>query len=205
MVPKSILIRCAKCQIFGIWHTKHQKQSIMRCAKCAKILRHATVRSHLWHSLDENAICVYYFFIHLSLSSQLKYIIIFTFSHSFFASPSPFSHTLFFSLLPFFSILFSFMNHEPPPISSLPSHKFHHHWSILSPSPVFPPLFSLSPQWSMISYVERRRPPRLATDHWPTLRQKGTPMWRTWWPEVKTSISDGDKGSCPDLIVALER
>ena len=127
MVPKSILIRCAKCQIFGIWHTKHQKQSIMRCAKCAKILRHATVRSHFWHSLDENAICVYYFFIHLSLSSQLKYIIIFTFSHSFSASPSPLSHTLFFSLLPFFSILFSFMNHEPPPISSLPSHKFHHH------------------------------------------------------------------------------
>ena len=124
---KSILIRCAKCQIFGIWHTKNQKQSIMRCAECAKILRHATVCSHLWHGTDENAICVYYFFIHLSLLSRLKYIIIFTFSRSFSASPSPLTHTPFFSLLPFCFILVPFMNHEPPPISSLPSHKFHHH------------------------------------------------------------------------------
>ena len=34
---KSILIRSAKCQIFGIWHTKHQKPSHMRCSKCQKI------------------------------------------------------------------------------------------------------------------------------------------------------------------------
>ena len=123
----------------------------MRYAKYAKILRHATVRSHLWHSMDENAICVYYFFIHLFLSSQLKYIIIFKFSHSFSASPSLLSHTLFFSLLPFCSILFPFMNHEPPPISSLPSQKFHHHWSIKSHSPVFSPLFS--PFFALFSLI----------------------------------------------------
>ena len=111
-------------------------------AKCQKILRHATVCSHLWHDTDENSICVYYFFIHLSRSSQLKYIFIFMFSHTFTASPSPLLHTLFFSPLPFFSILFQFMNNEPPPISSLPFHKFRHHWSIKSPSPVFfPPFF----------------------------------------------------------------
>ena len=71
----------------------------MRCAKCVKILRHATICSHFWHSTNENAIYVYYYFIHLSLSSWLKYNFIFTFSYSFSASPSPLSHTLFFSLL----------------------------------------------------------------------------------------------------------
>ena len=76
-------------------------------------------------------------FIHFSLSSRLKYIIIFTFSHSFSTSSYPLSLSLFFSPLPFCSILFPFMNHELPSISSLPSHKFHHHWSIKSPSPVF--------------------------------------------------------------------
>ena len=30
---KSISIRCAKCQIFDIWRTKHQKTSHMRCFK----------------------------------------------------------------------------------------------------------------------------------------------------------------------------
>ena len=57
-MPKGglILIRCAKCQIFGIWHTKHQKQTLMRCAKCLKILRHATVRSQIWERTDRYAI-----------------------------------------------------------------------------------------------------------------------------------------------------
>ena len=73
----------------------------MRCAKCVKILRHATICSHFWHSTNENVIYVYYYFIHLSLSSWLKYNFIFTFSYSFSASPSPLSHTLFFSLLLF--------------------------------------------------------------------------------------------------------
>ena len=58
----------AKCQIFGIWHIKHQKQTIMRCAKCQKILRHATVHSHLWHSTDENAKPNKSFFIQFFLS-----------------------------------------------------------------------------------------------------------------------------------------
>ena len=43
---------------------------------------------------------------------------------------------------PFCSILFPFMNHEPPPISSLSSHKFYHHWSMKSGSPIFFPTFS---------------------------------------------------------------
>ena len=57
-MPKGglILIRCAKCQIFGIWHTKHQKQTLMRCAKCLKILRHATVQSQIWERTDRYAI-----------------------------------------------------------------------------------------------------------------------------------------------------
>ena len=99
MVPKSILIRCAKCQI-------HQKQSIMRCAKCAKILRHATVRSHLWHSLDENAICVYYFFYssfspisikiyhHLHVQSLIFCFSISTLPYSFLLPSSLFLYSL---------------------------------------------------------------------------------------------------------------
>ena len=42
--------------IFGIWHTKHQKQSIIRCVKCVEILRHATVPSYVWHGTGENGI-----------------------------------------------------------------------------------------------------------------------------------------------------
>ena len=30
----STSIRCTKCQNFGIWHTKHQKTSHIRCSKC---------------------------------------------------------------------------------------------------------------------------------------------------------------------------
>ena len=129
-------------------------------------MKHATVRSHLWHNMDENAICVYYFFIHLSLSSQLKYIIIFMFSHSFSVSPSLLSHTFFFSLLPFCFILFPFTNHEPPPISSLPSQKFHHHWSIKSHSPVFFPFFRslLTDLWSHMLRDRDRPGSPLITD-----------------------------------------
>ena len=57
--------------------------------------------------------------------------------------------------------------------------------TLISPS-------SISPYWSC--HTERQRPPRLATNHWPTLQQRGTLMWRTRWPKVKTSISDGDGG-----------
>ena len=54
-IVQSILIRCVKCQIFGIWHTKHQKQPLMRCAKCLKIMRHATVYSQI-QLTNKNAI-----------------------------------------------------------------------------------------------------------------------------------------------------
>ena len=131
---------------------------------------------------------------HLHVQSLIFYFSISTLPYSF--------------LLPSSLFLYSLLIHESwattdflSTISQIPPSLIY----IISFTGSPPPFFSLSPHWSMISYVERRRPPRLATDHWPTLRQRGTPVWRTWWPEVKTSISDGDKGSCPDLIVALER
>ena len=92
----------AKYLAFGTPKTEHHE-----CAICAKIMRHATVRSHFLKRMDENAIYVYYYFIHLFLSSRLKYKFIFTFSQSFSASPSPLSHALFFSLL-----LYSLPIHE---------------------------------------------------------------------------------------------
>ena len=54
-------------------HLTHQtqKQVLIRYAKCAKIIEHATVRSHFLERTDENAISVYWFFIHHSLSSLI--------------------------------------------------------------------------------------------------------------------------------------
>ena len=54
-------------------HLTHQtqKQVLIRYAKCAKIIEHATVRSHFLERTDENAISVYWFFIHRSLSSLI--------------------------------------------------------------------------------------------------------------------------------------
>ena len=52
--------------IFGIWHTKHQKRSFIRCIK---LLQHATVFFQFWPGINEEWHMVYYFFIHLSLSS----------------------------------------------------------------------------------------------------------------------------------------
>ena len=63
---------CVECQIFSIWHTKHQKQTIMRCVKCQKNLAFATVQSHLLNGTEGNVIWFLLFFIHLSLSSQIK-------------------------------------------------------------------------------------------------------------------------------------
>ena len=55
----------------------------MRCVKSQKFLRHATISSYLWHGMDEYGICVFYFLIHLSLSShRLKYLFIFSLCHS---------------------------------------------------------------------------------------------------------------------------
>ena len=56
--------------IFGIWHTKYQKRRFIKCVKYVKLLQHTTVLLHFWHDTNENSIWVYYFFIHLCLSSH---------------------------------------------------------------------------------------------------------------------------------------
>ena len=84
-----------KCQIFGIWHTKHHYSSLMRCFKCVKILQHATVPSQIWDNTDINAKIFYYLFIHqvfsliYSLTFSLSFISSFL-SSSFFLSASEF-------------------------------------------------------------------------------------------------------------------
>ena len=77
-------------------HLAHQTQkwTLIKCTKCAKIMEHATVRSHFLECTDENAISIYCFFIHLSLSSLI-------------------------TLFPFFfSPLSFFLRHSYQPISS---------------------------------------------------------------------------------------
>ena len=54
-------------------------------------------------------------------------------------------------------------------------HSHHPLATLISPS-------LISPCW--FRYAERQKPPKLATDHWPTLRRRGTPVWRTQWPKV---------------------
>ena len=70
-----------KYSIFGIWHTKHQKQPLMRCAKCLKIMRHVTVRSQIWKRTDRNAIIlliILFTFLspptHISICLQHSYL-----------------------------------------------------------------------------------------------------------------------------------
>ena len=46
----------------------------MTCVKCQKVLTFATIESRLWNSTEENAIWFLLFFIHFSLSSQIKYL-----------------------------------------------------------------------------------------------------------------------------------
>ena len=65
-------IRSAKCQIFGIWYTKHQKQTIIKYIKCQKVLAFVTIKSHLWNDMEGNVIWFLLLFIHLSLSSQIN-------------------------------------------------------------------------------------------------------------------------------------
>ena len=77
IIYKSITIRCTKCQIFGIWHTKHKKQIIMRCVKCEKIMKHATIPFHLWHGTNQNGIWCLLFFILFSLSSLITLFLFF--------------------------------------------------------------------------------------------------------------------------------
>ena len=100
---KSITIRCAKCQIFGISHTKHQKTSLMRCSKCQKIWHWWTVHSQIWKRTDRccKILMIFLFFslssLHQSLPpffSQTPIIALssshFFFSHHHFSStPTP--------------------------------------------------------------------------------------------------------------------
>ena len=48
-------LTCVKCQIFGTFGTPNTKQTLIRCAKCLKILRHVTVHSQIWKRTEENA------------------------------------------------------------------------------------------------------------------------------------------------------
>ena len=76
-----------------------QKRTFIRCAKCAKIIEHATLRSHFWKRMDPNAISIYCFFIHLSLSSLTTLFLFFFSPLSFFLRHSPSLFSLFFLLI----------------------------------------------------------------------------------------------------------
>ena len=66
---KSINIRCVKCQIFDIWHTKYHYSSLIHCSKYFKILKHATIPSQIWDGMESNAKFFYYLFIHQIFSN----------------------------------------------------------------------------------------------------------------------------------------
>ena len=76
------IIRCAKCQIFGIWHNKHQKSILIRYFKSQKFWHETTVQSQMWDSRDINvkiffAYFIYFFSflpIHISLSVCNTYL-----------------------------------------------------------------------------------------------------------------------------------
>ena len=87
-------------------------------------------------------------------------------------------------LIRFFSLLLSDASLTFSPSTSLALFVWHSRHA-------FSPLRSRH-CWSF--HAERQRPPKLTTDHWPTLRRRGTPVWRTRWPEVKTSINNDDGG-----------
>ena len=58
----SIRSRCAICHIFGIWHTKPQNMSLLRCFKCQNFLHTTIVPSQIWDDMDNNCKWVYYYF-----------------------------------------------------------------------------------------------------------------------------------------------
>ena len=70
---KSITIRCAKCQIFGISHTKHQKTSLMRCSECQKNWHWWTIHSQIWKRTDRccKILMIFLFFSLSSLCQSL--------------------------------------------------------------------------------------------------------------------------------------
>ena len=57
-------IRCAKCQIFGIWHNKHQKSILIRYFKSQKFWHETTVQSQMWDSTDINVKIFFAYFIY---------------------------------------------------------------------------------------------------------------------------------------------
>ena len=69
---KSTLIRCAKCQIFGIWHTKHQKLSLISSFKSQKIWDIATVPSQIWDGMDSHAKTLFGLFNLFFLSPPIR-------------------------------------------------------------------------------------------------------------------------------------
>ena len=118
-MPKGglILIRCAKCQIFGIWHTKHQKQTLMRCAKCLKIMR--CCYSTILNMRAYGQICYNFFdyFIYFSLS-VCNAALSLSLSSLVSISPLPpisFSLSYFFSLTLFLSLCISVLSLEIRP------------------------------------------------------------------------------------------
>ena len=77
----------------------------MRSVKCQKVLAFATVESHLWNGTEGNVIWFLLFLIHLSLSSQIKYLFLSSLwvTHSLLHPLH--SHRLFCSLLFHFALL----------------------------------------------------------------------------------------------------
>ena len=62
MQSKSTSIKCAKCQLFGIWHTKHQKKLPHHMFQILKTL------AWVWNGTDINAkIFILFFFFKFSL------------------------------------------------------------------------------------------------------------------------------------------
>ena len=108
---KSITIRCAKCQIFGVWHTKHQKILLMRCSKSYKFWHTWTILFDLWNNIDRCAkknihflslLLLLFFLLSLTFSFfflrlfLISYHSLFPFSSSFFSASSPHGFGFFF-------------------------------------------------------------------------------------------------------------
>ena len=121
----------------------------MRCVICTENLRQATVYFHFLHGTAEMPFS-FIIILFVILSHPIKiYNQSFTFSHSFFASPSALSHTLFFSHCSYMLHTAIFLSPILPSTSSLPSliyknqvHRFFF--------PFFPNFFWLSSLCSMI-------------------------------------------------------
>ena len=76
-----------------------QKWTFIRCAKCAKIIEHAIVRSRFLRAYGSKCHFRLLFFIHLSLSSLITLFLFFFSPLSFFLRHSPSLFSLFFLLI----------------------------------------------------------------------------------------------------------